>query len=566
MSTDQDNRALIRQSGGVALGTAASRVTGLLRIVVLTWAIGQTNLTDIFNLANVGPNLIYELAIGGVLSATLVPLFVQLRKASDEETASIVSSSLVLLFGALTVAVLLLAHLGVGAARALEWGGDRTELQFRIFLRLLDFILPQVFFYGLITLATARLNSTGSFVAPAWTPAAGNLVSSGFFLAAGLRAGESKAILGAQVMEPGVLALLGIGATAGIALSALLLVPSLRSSGSLGHFRPRLRHHSFAELRRLSGWTLGYVAVNQLTFLFIYGTNASLRSGGPSMYVNAYTFFQLPHGLIAVSIMTTTMPSLAAAFVDDDPELFRNRFLRGLTMMMSAILPAAAGLAALAHPLIATMLQRGAFNERETSVTAFTLAAFAVGLPGFSLYLYCLRGFYARKNTRTPFYMNLIQNATNVVLIVTVTAVLSGGASSRWGIPAMALAYATSYTVAGLVAARALNQDVGATPSRAMDISAVPELRAAGSTLARLGLAALLMGGALAALLSLVSPTGVTQSALALIVGSLGGGSLYLVLSNLLGAPDLGDLLAELPGPLGTIGRALPHRTTTSSR
>ncbi len=77
----------------VALGTGVSRVTGLLRIVALAWALGQTHVADAFNLANTTPNMLYDIVLGGVLSATFIPVFVdQLSNRSKEDAFRSISA------------------------------------------------------------------------------------------------------------------------------------------------------------------------------------------------------------------------------------------------------------------------------------------------------------------------------------------------------------------------------------------------------------------------------------------------------------------------------------------
>jgi len=109
----------------------------------------------------------------------------------------------------------------------------------------------------------------------------------------------------------------------------------------------------------------------------------------------AFVFFQLPHGLLAVSLMTTFAPGLASSAGRGDLRAFRRRFGYGLRLLVFAVAPASAGYVVLAHPLLSVLLERGAFSSASASRTATVLVGLAVGLVGFSVYLYVLRGFYA---------------------------------------------------------------------------------------------------------------------------------------------------------------------------
>ena len=69
----------------VAAGTALPRVTGLLRVFVFAYVVGQTLVADAYKLANETPNIVSDLLLGGVLSATLVPLFTSFMGGEDDE-------------------------------------------------------------------------------------------------------------------------------------------------------------------------------------------------------------------------------------------------------------------------------------------------------------------------------------------------------------------------------------------------------------------------------------------------------------------------------------------------
>jgi len=246
--------------------------------------------------------------------------------------------------------------------------------------------------------------------------------------------------------------LLGFGTTAGIAAMALPLLPALRRAGI--RLRPvfNFRHPAVRKVVRLSGWTAGYVAVNQVA-LWLVLVLANGTRGGVSVYQGAYVFFQLPHGLVAVSLMTTLTPELAEAFARSDFAGFRRNFAFGLRLMTLVILPAATGLAVLARPVVGLLLQRGALTASQAGLTSACVALFAVGLLPFSLYLYALRGFYALHDTRTPFVLNCWENLVNVVV---------AAALYPWfGVQGLAFSFSVAYAVAGVMALRALARRTG---------------------------------------------------------------------------------------------------------
>ena len=440
-STDR----VVRSSIPVAVGTALSRLTGFARLAAMAYALGFDRLADSYNLANTTPNIVYELLLGGVLSATLVPIFVDFREKNDEEATSavvtVVGLALVLLTGLGIILAPAVVHL-----YSLRLPDATAAAQQQVATDLLRMFMPQMLFYGITAIATALLNAHRRYAAPAVTPVLNNLLVTAIFLVLPQLA-DGPLTLENVRNDTGVLLLLGLGTTAGIAAMALPLIPAVSRAGV--RLRPvfKLRHPAVIKVLRLSGWTAGYVAVNQVA-LWAVLVLANGTKGGVSIYMGAYIFFQLPHGLVAVSLMTTLTPELAETAARGDFTAFRRNLALGLRLMTLVILPASAGLAALAEPVVSVLLQRGALTTAQAAVTADCVALFAVGLLPFSLYLYALRGFYALHDTRTPFVLNCWENAINVGVAVALYPWL--------GVRGLALSFSVAYGVAALMTLQSL--------------------------------------------------------------------------------------------------------------
>ncbi|MCB1017043.1 MAG: murein biosynthesis integral membrane protein MurJ [Acidimicrobiales bacterium] len=441
---------LVRSSAVVGVGTGLSRLSGLLRVGALTYALGATALSDAYNLANTTPNIVYELILGGILSATLVPIFVDHLEHDDDEGTSTVVTVAVVCLAALTLLAMLAAPLIIDIY-ALRLPEEEAAAQAAVAVPLLWLFLPQIFFYGLTTLGTALLNARRSFFAPAYAPILNNVVVIAMLVGFASVAGSSPSLT--QVEDDrGLLLLLGIGTTAGIVAMTVALWPAIRRAGIRLRFRFDLRHPSVRKVGSLSGWTLGYAASNQVALFAILALATGEGAGAVSAYTYAFIFFQLPHGLLAVSLMTTFLPDLSAFAARGDLAGYRDRFGLGLRLLVLVILPAAVGYVLLARPVVAALLERGAFGDASGDLTAEVLAAMALGLVGFSLYLFVLRGFYALKDTRTPFLLNLFENGVNVGLAFALVG--------RFGVQGLALAYAGAYTLAGLAAVLVLRHRI----------------------------------------------------------------------------------------------------------
>ena len=419
-------------------------MTGLVRVGALTYALGLTTIADVYNLANTTPNILYELVLGGVLSSTLVPLFVRTLDDADDDTASVVTTvAFTAIVGMTLLGVVLAPWINRLFALPLE-GAERAQ-QLELGDDFLELLIPQILFYGVTTLVTALLHARRRFAPPAFTPVLTNLVTA----AAAVAAAQWFARSGAQM---GQVYVLGLGTTAGVAVMAIALVPFIRRAGITLRWRFQPRHPAVRSVLRLSGWTVGFAAANQVALLVILTLARGQEAGTVSAYQYAFIFFQLPHGLIAVSLMTAILPELAEAAVDRDDRAYIARFREGTSLLLTFLLPAAVGLLFIGEPLIRIFLQRGSFTAEDTTRTTQMLLGFAFGLPAFSLYLYCVRAFFARRDTRTPFFLNLFQNAVNVALVIPFTQL--------WGAEGLALAYSVSYWVIAALTLYVLNRRV----------------------------------------------------------------------------------------------------------
>lgn len=440
-------RSLLAASAAPAVGTMLSRVTGLVRVAALTAALGLTSLADVYNLSNTTPNILYELVLGGVLSATLVPLFTQTDADGDDDTASVLVTVGFVAICALTL-VAVLASPGINWLLALPLEGAERRRELAIGDDLLALLLPQILFYGVTTLATAMLSARRRFAAPAFAPVLTNLVTAAaalgvyFFVGTSGRVDSTRSSLWA----------LGLGTTAGVAAMAVALVPALRRADVRLQWRFEPRHPVVGQVARLSGWTVGFAMSNQVALLIVLTLARRIGTGALSTYQYAAIFFQLPYGLIAVSLMTAVLPELATAAKDGDDDAFRARFREGLSLLLTFMVPAAAAYLLLGLPLVTLLLGRGAFGTSAVRQTAGMLAGFSVGLPAFAVFLYCVRAFYARKNTRTPFFLNLGENAVNVLLVLPFTALFG-----RYG---LSVAYSVAYWAAAVAAVVVVNRAV----------------------------------------------------------------------------------------------------------
>ena len=443
MATPTARSGLLRANLTVASGTALSRLTGLIRIIVFGVVVGQTALADAYDMANNAPNVVYELLLGGILAATLVPLFTRHLQDENDDAVNAIASVSVVVLGLITAVSIVLAPL-IFRVFSLNTTDQIDADVFRTAgTALTRLFLIQIFFYGVTSIITAILNARKLFFAAAWTPVLANIVTITTLLGIRNVSEVDPPTLAEVVDNESLQWLLGMGSTSGIIVMTLGMFIALRHSGIQLRWNFDMSHSAVKQLLRLSGWAIGYVVANQVALVVIKNL-AQPGSGNVDAYSKAYTFFSLPHGLLAVSIATTFVPELARAASQRDGQEFDRKFLSGIRLTALATIPASIILFFFAEPVVELLLQYGNFDASATTNTARALSGLAIGLSGFSIYLFVLRGFYSYGDTRTPFFINLFENALNIVLAIVLV--------ERYDVLGLGLAFSFAYLVSAVLA------------------------------------------------------------------------------------------------------------------
>ena len=453
----------------VAAGTAVSRVTGLLRFVALAWALGQTLLADSYNLANTTPNMLYDVVLGGVLSATFIPVFVdRLANKDEREAFESISAVITVSVGVLlvtTLAALVAAPYLINALTAFDTHAHagqvhQVDMEREVATTFLRWFVIQIAAYGLFALGAALLNTRRRFVAVAWAPIVNNVVCIGILVWFGLWAGHGASLASVESHHT-ELVLLGLGTSLGVVLQGVALIPSLRNADlGLLRWHWNLRDDALRAVVRLGGWTFGFVLANQLALFVVTVLAGSVAGPDPvSSYTYAYAFFQLPYGVIAVTVMSVVTPDLAEKWSTGNQAAFLRRMTGGLRAVLALIIPSAVGMLLLAKPAVALLLGNGHSTPAETATTGAALAMFALGLPGFCAYLYFVRVLQSMQRTKVAFFLYLVENALNVVLALVLVHPL--------GVRGLALSLSVSYTVAALLAFATFHQWFGQLADRA---------------------------------------------------------------------------------------------------
>ena len=457
---EDSQAAFVRNTAVMSVGTALSRVTGFLRLSAMAYALGiaETRLADAYNIANITPNIIYELALGGILSSVFVPVFVEWLQSRGREAAwdvarkvlgiAAVSLSIICILGiVLSPWIIRLYTVGVPA-------GQRQLVQdlASFFLR---WFMPQIVFYGIGAVATGLLNAHRRFAVPMFAPILNNLIVIATFLTFAAMSHPGQAVLATGPQK----LVLAVGTTLGVVVMTVALWPSLRRLGFRFRWRPRWLDEAVIRIAHLAKWVVVYVVANQLGYLVVLILAARVK-GGYTAYAAAFILFQLPHAIFVVSVFTALLPAMSSRWVDGDRRAFRELLARGIRWTAVIVVPAALGYLVLAVPIVRLLLQHGVTRPRSTDLVAGILVFFSLGLFSFSTFQLLLRAYYSMQDTRTPALVNIAAVGLNV--IVDLLFVLALG----MGVRGLALGHATAYTFGSIALLSLIRRRLGGIDGR----------------------------------------------------------------------------------------------------
>ncbi|MFF5710316.1 murein biosynthesis integral membrane protein MurJ [Streptomyces sp. 62] len=536
---------LLKSSAVMAAGTLVSRLTGFVRSLVITGALGAALLGDTFTIAYTLPTMIYILTVGGGLNSVFVPQLVRSMK-NDEDGGEAYANRLLTL---VMVALGLIVALAVFAAPLLIRLMSNTiaddAAANSVAVTFARYCLPTIFFMGVHVVMGQILNARGKFGAMMWTPVLNNIVmivTFGLFIWVYGTSAESH--MGVQTIPDEGIRLLGIGTLLGLVVQALAMIPYLRETGF--RFRPRFdwKGHGLGKTVKLAKWTVLFVLANQAGVLVVtqLATAAGEESGkngaGFLAYSNAQLIWGMPQAIITVSVMAALLPRISRAAHDDDPGAVRDDISQGLRNSAVAIVPVAFAFLALGVPMC-TLLYASSGIEAAQGM-GFILMAFGLGLIPYSVQYVVLRGFYAYEDTRTPFYNTVIVAAVNAAASAICYVVLP----AQWAVVGMAASYGLAYAVGVGIAWRRLSKRLGG------DLDGTHVLR----TYARLCMAsvpAAIVAGVVGFGLLKLLGEGALGSLVALLVGGAALLGVFFVAAKRMRIAELNTLVGMVRGRLG---------------
>lgn len=515
---------LIRSAGILGIGNIASRLIGLAREAVISGFFGASGELDAFRLASRVPTMIYDLLVGGMLSAALVPVFSEYTRPDRRGELARVASAVLSLIALAMSLIVLLVELFAGPLAGLLSDFANPEYE-RVLRDCLRIIAPAVLLFGLTGGATGLLFALRRFDYTAVSGAVFNL--------------------GIVILTPLLVSRFGIYVLPlGIAMGSLLqlAVVGWGARDLALRFSTAWRHPAVRRIGRLYlPIALGLI-VTQIQII-VDGRWASAAGAQSVSWMGfATNLIQLPLGLIPVAISLAALPTLSQRAAEGDWDGFRSIFGRGMRLVLVLLLPAAVGLWALAEPIIRLLFEHGNFVDADTVMTARALRFYLIGLPFAGVDFLLNYTFYARQNTRTPATVGVIS-----IGFYFLTALLLKGPLG----------------FLGLVLADSAKQAAHAVIMTALLLRSVGRLHRQGvlRTLAVGGGVAAAMGAgvwAIARVLTPLLPGGKVGALVVVAVAGVAGAVFYLAMLRLLRVDEVTRLVDGVLGALLRRGKTRP--------
>lgn len=412
--------SLFKSASVVSLLTLVSRVTGLVRELLIASMFGASALTDAFNVAFRIPNLFRRFFAEGAFSQAFVPVLAASKaQHGDAETQILINRAATVLAWTLLV----ISILGVVGSPFLVWamasGLQQNPRGFEVAVVLTRWMFPYIAFMSMVALAAGVLNTWRKFAVPAATPVLLNVCMIG---AAWLGAPWFKTL----GIEP-IFALAG-GVLIGGVLQLSVQWLALRSAGLSPRVGLRWRELRSAwadpgtkNILKLMGPALLGVSVAHISMLINTQIASRLAPGSVSWITYADRLMEFPTAMLGVAMGVVLMPQLAAARASGDSAKYSSMLDWGLRLVLLLAVPCAVALIAFAKPLVAVLYHYGAMTSFDIEQITQALMGWGVGLIGIIAIKVLAPGYYANQDTKTPVRIAVavlvITQLLNVVLV-----------------------------------------------------------------------------------------------------------------------------------------------------
>ena len=417
---EKPQQSVTRSAGIVSVAVMFSRVLGLVRETLFAKYFGAGFLYDAFIVGFRIPNLLRDLFAEGALSAAFVKVFTDYQIKNSEKEAWRLAS---LIFNGLAVVLSVICIIGIFLSPVLvkiityNYLGDPNHYypdeKAALATLLMQIMFPFILLVALAALAMGVLNTKARFGIPASASTAFNIFSIifGLGLAFWLSGGDwerstDKFTIPSDAAQWAMIGM-AIGVLIGGAAQFLIQLPSLLKVGFRFSLAVSFTDPGVRRVMRLMGPAIIGTGAIQVK-VFVDTIVASGIEGGASWLSYAFRLMQFPIGVFGVAIGTAAIPTLSRLASEENIGKFRSTLSDAVKLVFLLAVPSACGLAVLGSPIISLIYQRGEFDASDTNMTAWALAAYAIGLAGYAAIKVLSPAFYALDDARTPMYISLV--------------------------------------------------------------------------------------------------------------------------------------------------------------
>lgn len=433
---NSSQRQITRAAGTVMAAFVLSNVVGLVRQILIAHTFGNGPDYNAFRVALLFPDVLFTLVAGGALASAFVPTFTGCLTRDDRAGAWRLASGVLNLVLLVLVALAALAELGAPLlVRYVLAPGLTDPVQFAKTVALLRILLLTSIIFGASGLLMGILNAHQHFLMPA-------LASTFYWLGM---------IFGLVVLaKPMGIFGLAWGAVLGAGMHLAIQLPALR--GLSVRYWPSLELHNPAvrEVVRLMAPRLVGAAAVQVN-LVVSTALASYIAGGVSALDYAWRIFTMPQVVIAQGIAIAALPTFSALVARGEVDAMRASLAETLRGILFLALPATVGLLLLDRPIVALLFQSGVFDAQSTTLVAWALACYTIGLVSHSVVEIVPRAFYALHDTRTPVIVSTAAMGLNIILSFGLLRLFAAWAWPPHAGLALALTLSTTVEMVGLV-------------------------------------------------------------------------------------------------------------------
>ena len=401
----------------VGLWTLLSRILGFARDITIAAFLGTGPVAEAFLIAFSLPNLFRRFFAEGAFNMAFVPLFS--KKLERGDGAERFAQDAFIGLAAIVTAVTVVAIIVMPALVTLMASGFIGTERFDLAVYYGRIAFPYILFISLSALLSGVLNATGRFTAAAAAPVLLNVI---FIAALGFAYFSCASCTGENAERMFGNYLIYAVPLAGVAQLALVWIAAKRAGFSMRFQRPRMT----PELKRLAiiaapaALAGGVVQIN----LLVGRQVASYFDGAVAWLSYADRLYQLPLGVVGIAIGVVLLPDLSRRLQAGDEAGGRDAFNRASEVSLALTIPAAIALIAIPLPLVSVLFERGAFGRDDTAATALAVAIYGLGLPAFVLQKTLQPLYFAREDTKRPFYFALAAMVLNAALAIGLSPVI----------------------------------------------------------------------------------------------------------------------------------------------